>query len=168
MTKHLANILTSCRILGSMLLRFFPAFSAPFYILYLFCGFTDMIDGTVARKTNSTSKLGSQLDTAADLVFVAVSMMKLLPKIQLPLWLWIWCGIIALIKIGNIILGYLFRKQFTSLHTVMNKAAGLLLFLFPLTISFAEPRYTAAVVCSVATVSAIQESVYVTADRTNR
>lgn len=50
MAKHIANILTGCRILGSILLLFFPAFFVAFYIIYLFCGFSDMIDGTIARK----------------------------------------------------------------------------------------------------------------------
>jgi len=84
MAKHIANILTGCRILGSVLLLLFPAFSVAFYIIYLFCGFSDMADGTIARKTNSISKFGSQLDTVADLIFVVVSLFKLLPEIHIP------------------------------------------------------------------------------------
>ena len=164
MTKYIANILTACRIFGSISLLFFPAFSSDFYIIYLLCGFSDMIDGMIARKTNSTSKFGSQLDTVADLVFVVVSMFKLLPAIHVPRWLWIWGAVIALIKISNIILGYVAERQFVSLHTVMNKVTGLLLFLLPLTISFVELRYTAIVVCSVATLSAVQEGFYIVAD----
>ena len=82
--KHIANILTSCRILGSVLLLLFPVFSLAFCITYILCGFSDMIDGSIARKTNKTSRLGSQLDTIADLVFVSVSMVRLLPSIHLP------------------------------------------------------------------------------------
>ena len=165
MTKHIANILTGCRILGSILLLFFPAFYAAFYSMYLFCGFSDMIDGTIARKTNSTSKFGSQLDTVADLIFLVVSIIKLLPAIHVPWWLWTWSGVIAAIKISNILWGYVSTKQFISVHTIMNKATGLLLFLLPLTISFVELKYTATVICSVATFSAIQEGFYVVTDR---
>lgn len=164
MIKQIANIVTGCRIFGSIFLLLFPVFSLEFYITYLLCGFSDMIDGTIARKTNSTSKFGSQLDTIADLVFVVVSLTKLLPAIYIPGWLWIWSGGIAIIKITNIIWGYISKKQFVSLHTIMNKATGLLLFLLPLTISFMELKYTAIVVCSIATVSAIQEGVYVIVD----
>ena len=164
MTKHIANILTGCRIFGSILLMFFPAFSLGFYITYLLCGFSDMIDGTIARKTNSACKFGSQLDTIADLIFVVVAIIRLLPAIHIPGWLWIWGGVIAIIKISNIILGYVSEKKFISLHTIMNKATGLLLFLLPLTISFVELKYTAIVVCSIATFSAIQEGVYVMID----
>ena len=165
MTKHIANILTSCRILGSILLLFFPTFSVGFYILYLLCGFSDMIDGTVARKTNSTSKFGSQLDTIADFIFVVVSLFKLLPVTRIPQWLWIWGGVIAVIKISNIIWGYVSKKQFISLHTIMNKVTGLLLFLLPLTISFVELKYIAIAVCSIATLSAMQEGFYIIVDR---
>ena len=164
MAKHLANILTSCRILGSISLLFFPAFSAAFYITYLFCGFSDMIDGTIARKTNSTGKFGSQLDTIADFFFVVASSVKLLPVIHIPGWLWIWGGVIAVIKISNIIWGSVSKKQFISLHTTMNKVTGLFLFLFPLTISFVESKYIAIAVCSIATLSAIQEGFYVITD----
>ena len=161
MTKHFANILTSFRILGSILLLFFPVFSLEFYSIYLLCGFSDMIDGTIARKTNSTSEFGSKLDTAADLVFVTVSLIKLLSTIHIPGWLWIWGGMIAVIKISNIIWGYVSEKQFISLHTVMNKVTGLLLFLLPFTLPFVELKYSSIVVCSIATFSAIQEGVYI-------
>ena len=164
MAKHLANILTGCRILGSILLLVFPAFSVAFYITYLFCGLSDMIDGIIARKTNSTSKFGSQLDTIADLFFVVVSLFKLLPVIHIPGWLWIWGGVIAVIKISNIIWGSVSKKQFISLHTIMNKVTGLLLFLLPLTVSFVELKYIAIAVCSIATLSAIQEWFYVITD----
>ncbi len=164
MAKHIPNILTVCRIFGSILLLFFPAFSLEFYITYLLCGVSDMIDGTIARKTNSTSKFGSQLDTIADLIFVVVSLFKLLPAIHIPQWLWIWGGVIAVIKISNIIWGYFSKKQFISFHTIMNKVSGLLLFLFPLTIPFLELNYIAIAVCSIATLSAIQEGVYIITD----
>ena len=161
MRKQMANILTGCRMFGSVLLLFFPAFSVEFYITYLLCGFSDMADGTVARKTNSASRFGSRLDTAADLVFVAASLVKLLPVIRIPQWLWIWGGVIAVIKIGNLVWGAVAKKQLLSLHTVMNKVTGFLLFLLPLTISFLELKYTATVVCAAATLAALQEGFYV-------
>ncbi len=167
MTKHIANILTSCRILGSILLLFFPVFSAEFYIIYLLCGFSDMIDGTIARKTHSTSELGSKMDTAADFVFVTASLIKLLPAIHIPQWLWIWGGVIATIKISNILWGYVSKKQFISLHTIMNKITGLLLFLLPFTIPFGKLNYIAIAVCPIATLSAIQEGFYIIRDQRN-
>lgn len=160
--KHIANILTVFRILGSLLLLFFPVFSKAFYTIYLLCGFSDMIDGTIARKTNSASEFGAKMDTIADLAFVTVSIIKILPAIHIPGWLWIWGSAIAMIKIGNILWGYVSKKQFVSLHTRMNKITGLLLFLLPLTLSFVALKYSSVVVCSVATIAAIQEVYLVT------
>ena len=160
MAKHIANILTGCRIFGSILLLFFPAFSLAFYIVYLFCGFSDMIDGTVARKTNSTSQFGSQLDTIADLVFVVVAIFKLLPVIHLPGWLWIWGGAIAVINLANIVLGFVRSKKFVAYHSVFNKITGLQCFLLPFTLQFIEPTYSFAVVCIIATIAAVQEACY--------
>ena len=51
--KYMANIITGSRILCSILLLFVPTFSPAFYMLYLIAGFTDMIDGTIARKTHT-------------------------------------------------------------------------------------------------------------------
>ena len=164
MKKHIANILTCCRILGSLLLLFFPVFSFGFYITYLFCGFSDMIDGAIARKTNSASQFGSKLDTVADLLFVIVSFIKILPAIRLPLWLWIWCGAIATLKLSSIVWGYISKKQFISFHTITNKITGLLLFLFPLTLPFLKVQYSAPLICAIATVAAIQEGFYISKD----
>ena len=168
MTKHIANILTGFRIFGSVLLLFFPAFSLDFYIIYILCGFSDMIDGIIARKTNSTSEFGSRLDTTADFVFVVVSLFKLLPAIQIPQWLGIWGGVISVIKISNIIWGYVSKKQFISLHTIWNKITGLLLFLLPLTLPFIEAKYSSVIVCFIATFAAIQEGVYVATNWENK
>jgi len=168
MIKHIANTVTGCRILGSILLLFFPVFSAEFYIMYIICGFSDMTDGTIARKTNSVSESGAKLDTVADLVFVTVSLIKILPAINVPQWLWIWGVIIAIIKIINIIRGYISEKQFISLHTTMNKITGLLLFLLPLTLSFAEVKYSSIAVCSIATFAAIQEGYYIAENCDNK
>ena len=159
--KQTANILTGFRILGSMVLLFVPVFSVAFYCFYLLCGFTDMIDGTVARKTNSASRFGEKLDTAADIVFVGAALIKFLPNLPVPQWLWIWGGGIAVMKISNILLGYAFRKQFVALHTILNKVTGLLLFLLPLTEPIVEFRYSSMAVCAVATVAAIQEGIYI-------
>ena len=168
MIKHIANIVTGGRILGSGLLLFFPAFSVEFYMVYIICGFSDMIDGTIARKTNSASELGAKIDTAADLVFVTASMMKILPTMHIPRWLWMWGVMIAMIKIGNLVWGYVSKKQFISLHTIMNKITGVFLFLLPLTLSFIELKYSSIVVCSVATCAAIQEGVYIVMDYKNQ
>ena len=161
MKKHIANIMTSCRILLGITLLFYPVFSVGFYCTYILCGFTDMVDGTIARKTNSVSEFGARLDTTSDFLFFAVTLIKLLPVIHIPKWIWLWIVIIAIIKIFNVILGFAYTKKLISLHTVMNKITGLLLFLLPLALQFIEIKYSLIAVCIVATFSAIQEGYYI-------
>ena len=120
-----------------------------------------MIDGTIARKTHSADEFGAKIDTAADLAFVTASLIKILPAINIPPWLWIWGMVIAIIKTVIIIWGYACKKQFVALHTAMNKITGALLFVLPLTLSFAEVKYSAIPVCLTATFAAIQEKGYI-------
>lgn len=153
----MANIITGIRIVLSVALMFCPALSPMFYALYIAAGFSDMIDGAVARKTGAVSEFGSRLDTIADIVFVAVCLIKLLPVLHVPVWLYIWIAIIAFIKVANIAVGFVGQKELISVHSMMNKLTGGLLFVFPLTLAFIDPRYSGAVVCIVATAAAIQE-----------
>ena len=157
MVKYFANIITGLRIIGSVVLLFFDVPSLPFYITYLLCGFSDMIDGAIARKTNAVSSFGSKLDTVADIVFMVVCAVKLLPMIYLPIWVWMWIAVIALIKVTNIVWGFVRKKQLVDYHAVLNKITGSLLFLLPFTLQFIEPMYSFAVVCMIATIAAIKE-----------
>ena len=92
-----------------------------------------------SRKWKNPSIFGNHVLEAcrdADIVFVAVCLIKLLPAMALPLWILVWIGVIALIKVINVISGLAIRKQFISLHTAANKLTGALLFALPLTIGY--------------------------------
>ena len=153
----MANTITAIRIVCSIALLFFPVFSPAFYTLYIVAGISDIVDGTVARKTGTVSKFGSKLDTVADFVLVLCCLIKLIPNLHIPTWLIVWIIVIAVIKAFNLISGYALRKEFIALHTVMNKVTGLLLFVLPLTLTVIDLKYSGAVVGVVATFAAIQE-----------
>ena len=157
----MANVITGLRILVSAVLVFCPVFSQIFYVLYVTCGLSDMVDGIIARKTNSVSEFGSRFDGVADFVFVAVCLIKILPVIDIPVWLYAWTAVIALIKIINILSGYAMQKKYVAVHTTMNKVTGVLLFMLPLTLSIVPFIYTRIPICSVATFAAIQEGYFI-------
>ncbi|MBR3382078.1 MAG: CDP-alcohol phosphatidyltransferase family protein [Clostridia bacterium] len=161
----MANTITLFRIAAGIVLLFCPVFSPAFYVFYIVAGVSDMLDGFVARKTNTASRFGARLDTIADFVLVVVCLIKLLPILSIPAWLYIWIGIIALIKVVNIISGFAVQKRFVAVHSVMNKATGALLFLMPLTIPAVSLKYSAIVVCAVATFAAIQEGQFIRTGR---
>ena len=153
----MANIITGIRIVLSVAMLFCPALSPVFYVLYIIAGISDMIDGAVARKTCSVSEFGAKLDTIADIAFVSVCLIKLLPILNVPIWMYVWIGIIALIKAANIVIGYLRHREFISVHSIINKVTGGLLFLLPMTIPFIDLKISAVIVCVVATVAAVHE-----------
>lgn len=156
-----ANILTGSRIVLALILIFLPALSLSFAVLYVFAGLTDMFDGWVARKTGTASEVGAKFDTVADIVFIAVCLVKLLPVINLPAYLWIWIGVIFVIKIINIISGFIMHRKFVAVHSMLNKLTGFLLFTLPLTFSVVNIKYSASLVCAVATLAAIQEGHFI-------
>ena len=153
----MANFITGSRIIISIAMLFFPVFSPGFYCLYLIAGCSDIADGFVARKTDTVSEYGSKLDTAADMVFAAVCLVKLLPGLQVPVWVYVWTALIAALKLYTMIRGYIKTKGFVAVHSVMNKMTGCLLFALPLTLPFIDLKYSAAAVCAFATVAAVME-----------
>ena len=157
----MANVITVARIVCSMALLLFPAFSPAFHALYIVAGISDVIDGMVARKTGTVSEFGSKLDTVADFVLVFCCLVKLIPILHVPAWLVIWIIVIAVIKAINLISGYAMRREFVAVHSAMNKVTGMLLFLLPLTLTVVDLEYSGAVVGVVATFAARQEGHWV-------
>jgi CDP-diacylglycerol--glycerol-3-phosphate 3-phosphatidyltransferase len=162
----MANIITLVRVVCSLSLLFFPVFSPSFYTLYIVAGVSDMIDGTVARRTGTASEFGSKLDSAADFVMVAVCLIKLIPVLEIPSWLLIWIAVIALIKLINIVSGYVMFKKLVVAHTVMNKVTGIFLFILPLTLMLIDVKYSGVFVSAVATFAAVQEGHFIRTGRT--
>ena len=158
MKRHIPNIITLSRIPMAVALPFVQSSSAVFWALYLLCGLSDVLDGAVARLAGTVSRLGERLDTIADIIFVAVWIVLFIPAMNVGRWLWIWTGIIALIKVVNVISGLAMKKGFVAKHTPANKATGILLFLLPMVILLEVIKVPYIVlVCLLATFAAIQE-----------
>ena len=157
----IANLLTICRVIISIVMLLFPVCSVPFYCCYVTAGVTDILDGMAARKLSSTSDFGAKLDSIADLVFAAAASIKLLPVMNFSIRIWSWVGLIAFIKGVNILSGYVIHRRFVSVHTAANRVTGLLLFLYPLTVLVLDFQYSVDILCIVATFAAIQEGYYI-------
>ena len=157
----MANIITACRIVCSAVLLFLPALSPAFYTVYLIGGFTDMIDGTIARKMGTESAFGAKLDSVADFSFIMVCLLKILPVVVLPRWLWIWIMLIALIKISSVVSGVVRWGKLIGEHTILNKALGFLLFVLPFTLKVMPMEWSGGFLCIMATVAALQEGYYI-------
>jgi len=53
--------------------------SFQFFVIYFLCCVSDVLDGYIARKTKTTSKLGEILDSVTDFILIAVMIIILFP-----------------------------------------------------------------------------------------
>ena len=155
----LPNIITLLRIVGSLGLLLCDVSGVAFWFVYALCGISDIADGWLARRLKCVTKTGALLDSVADICFVACLCPLLLPILDLPQWLWLWAGVIVLIKVVNQISALVKYGRCTFPHTLANKATGFLLFIaVPMTFVSVVPIIIVAVV---ATLAAIQEGHYI-------
>lgn len=151
----LPNLITSLRIVGSLCLLFCNVTGVAFWIIYGLCGISDITDGWLARKLKCVTQTGALMDSLADICFVACCAWQLLPVLELPLWLWIWGGVIVVIKVVNQITALVKHGRCHFPHTIANKATGFMLFIaVPMTFHSIIPI---TVVAACATFAAIQE-----------
>ena len=181
--KHLPNSLSSLRMVGAVVLLLCDVVGTtlalpssvttrpspsefgwlsllrPFWVLYALCGISDIADGWLARKLKCVTRTGALLDSLADICFVACCAWKLLPKLELPQWLWLWAGVIVAIKVVNQLSAVWVHGRFCFPHTLANKWTGFLLFIAaPMTFWSIIPI---TIVASVATFAAIQEGHFI-------
>lgn len=116
-----------------------------------------MIDGTIARKTDTVTDFGSKLDSVADFIFIVICLVKIIPVLKIPTYLLVWMGVIAVIKIINVISGFATQKKLVAVHSFSNKLTGALMFILPLTLPLIDIRYSGGIVCAVATFAAVNE-----------
>lgn len=155
--KHIANALTVFRMICALALLLCAPLSPAFTALYLSAGMSDMLDGPAARLTGSVSERGARLDSVADLLLVTVCAVRLLPVFTLPRWVYVWTAAIAFVKLRSLAFAARLRLRPEALHSLPNRLTGALLFLFPLTLPFLEPRLGAGAVCAFASLSALHE-----------
>ena len=159
----MANVLTSIRIVCGVLILCFPAFSKWYYLLYLLGGFTDAIDGTVARALGGGTDFGARFDTAADFVFAVAVIVKIISALHVPRWLLAWtCGIFAL-KVASLLFGLLRYGHLVAVHSTINKVCGAVAFLIPLFVgggyAWQAKAAVAVFACLLASAAAVTESV---------
>lgn len=131
--KHTSNILTSLRLL------LVPVFPAVYFAshpkshfiamcVFLVAGFTDFLDGYIARRYQMVTALGTVLDPLADKLMLLTVLITLNISGTLPLW------VVVLIVVKELFMifagGFLyFRKsKFVIPSNYFGKAATALLF----------------------------------------
>lgn len=84
------NLLSMLRLVGVPLfcwLALGPEADGWAVIVLMVAGFTDYLDGKIARKFNLMSRLGELLDPAADRLYILATLAVLTDRSIIPLWL---------------------------------------------------------------------------------
>ena len=156
-----ANCLTGLRLLGAVVLIFLAPLSVPFYVVYSLCGLSDALDGPVARTTGTAGDFGARLDSAADMLFYTVMVLRLIPIVWrekiLQDWCWWWAVGILVFRIGIYLFALVKFGRFPTLHTMLNKISGFLTFGSAYIIRTPIAVAYFAVFCAVATLAGIEE-----------
>ena len=131
--KNIANLITLVRIAGAIVLIFLEPLSLPFFIVYGVCGFSDAIDGLVARKLGIQSTFGAALDSFSGLLFYGVMAAKIFPTLQrlLTPFQWIIIAVPTALHFIAYVICLLKFGKFSAIHTYANKVLGALVYAYP-------------------------------------
>lgn len=151
------NVLSIMRLILSFGFLMIRPFSMNFYIIFIICVVTDILDGYIARKTNNMTTFGEKLDSLADLVLVIILIYRIFPLIDTPFWLILWIFIIAGIRIVSMLVVYFKFKTFGMLHTYLNKLTGFSLLLGIFLLPVVDLKILGSILCIFGTLSAIEE-----------
>lgn len=166
MKKHIPNIISSLRIAAATILFFFSTISGSFLSIYLFCGFTDFMDGFLARKFEVTSLIGAKLDTAGD-VITYLSLAKILIFNHfIPTWFLAWLGFAI---VGFVVSAVIAKKRFGKfyfVHSLFGKILGLSLFALPFFISWFNEKIALSIVGLAASIGAVESIIIQTKSET--
>lgn len=153
------NIVTSMRFFGALIILFLKPFSLVFYIIYLIAGFSDCIDGFLARKMNKVTAFGSKLDSICDLTFYTILLIKIVPTIKNRFsdMVWFFILIIIISRLMIYIYTAIKYKELLSNHTILNKLTGVFVYLLPLFINTIFEKKYCYMLILVALFALIQE-----------
>jgi len=115
------------------------------------------MDGFIARKTKTTSRLGEKLDTIADMVMTGVLLVVIYPIVNIETKIFIWIILIGFIRIASMVVIFKKYKTFAMLHSYGNKITGIVIYIFPILIPLIQTTVLMHIICLVATISAIEE-----------
>ncbi len=152
-----ANLVTFIRILISIALIGLNPLSVLFKGLYLATGISDMLDGAIARATNTTSTVGARLDSLADLVFCMVALYKILPFVTFQEHVPALIIFIVAIRGISAVLCKLKFGQVAMMHTLGNKMTGLALFIFFFFMESSLSGFYQYMLCFMGCASALEE-----------
>lgn len=157
--KNLPNLITLSRIMLALALLPIYAFSQMFFVVYTYCGISDILDGALARTLHCNNESGARLDSIADIIFYSVTAFKIFPVLYSKLTPSIWSviAVAALLRIISYSVAAIKYRRLASLHTYMNKLTGFLIFTVPYIIFLPIANAVCMIISIVAVIAAAEE-----------
>ena len=156
MKKNLANIISASRILAAIGLYFFSSVSGGFLALYSFCALTDLIDGPIARKTQSESAIGGTLDTVGDLAtYIAMGKIMIQQKL-VPWWIIVWYATAGAATLASGLIAQAKHGRYLLCHSLFGKIMGGSMFLMPFAILVIDSLVYLVICCIIASITAVE------------
>lgn len=90
--------------------------------IFMLAGFTDALDGFLARRYNWQSELGSLLDPLADKTMMVATFMSLALREQIPLWLFLVVLLRDLIIVAGALVYHLRTSSMQMHPTIISKS----------------------------------------------
>lgn len=151
--RLLPNLLTCSRLIAAVCLVLLDRNLFPFWLVYLWCGFSDVADGYLARKLNAQSSLGSALDSIADFALVlAVLQVFGSDLLDMGVWFLMCVAGIAVLRASQVISVALGASPPEILHRNSSRYLGAFLFVCPfftLAVGFGSIAWIAVLVAGV-------------------
>ncbi len=122
--RHIPNLLTITRLvlIAPFLVFLYHQEYANAFYLFMFAGFTDGLDGFLARYFNWQSAFGSFTDPISDKLLIATSFISLAYIGKLPWWLVILVFLRDLtISVGVLVWYYVLRRQLNFAPSFLSK-----------------------------------------------
>ena len=129
------NIISMVRLAGVPLFLWLvigPEADVWALVVLMVSGFTDWLDGYLARRLNQTSKLGEILDPVADRLYILAAVIGLLYRDIIPLWVAVLLPLRDLFLWG--LVPFLRTRGYSALpvHYLGKAATAALLYSFPM------------------------------------
>ncbi|MBQ9531771.1 MAG: CDP-alcohol phosphatidyltransferase family protein [Eubacterium sp.] len=156
MKKYIANIISFSRIIAAVFLFFFSEITNAFLTIYVYCGFTDFIDGPIARKLDSESVFGSIMDTAGDVLTYLALAKVLIVQNLLPFWFYLWEGLAVIMFLISATISKIKSGNFYFVHSFFGKIMGTSMFVLPFAMRFFKVLIWIGVICAVSNIAAIE------------
>lgn len=148
--KHIPNTLGILRVIACVALiplMIWTPYTWYMMAIYMFAGFTDMIDGSLARRIkDAKSEFGATLDSVADMILVVITIVLLTPAmvsgvfgdavlVASPIvWDWMYWAFLGSLgfKLLSGVMGRIKHGEMVYLHTYSVKLLGFILFIIPI------------------------------------